>query len=361
MLTNNKNRMDITSKIKNEILKYGPMPINIFMQKALKGKNGYYINSYPIGAKGDFITAPEVSQLFGEIIGIWLTLKLQEIIPNQQFNLIELGPGKGTLMADLLRAIKNLGNIYQLLELYFLEINQYLKEEQQKAISTHKITWINELDQLPSSPAIIIANEFFDALPVIQYIKRKKRWYELMVNIKKDTNELYIADEPIDEVTQANLIKEYAHVPIDGIIEIQQEAQEFIKKICGRLTQHGGACLIVDYGFTENMRKENSFISTLQAVKNHQYARLFECIGDSDLTTQVNFSQLTKTVETHCCKCQIMTQREFLLNNGIELRKDILLKKANKKQQDEIISGYNRLININEMGQLFKAMIIEPV
>lgn len=352
--------MDITEKIKNEITNFGPLPINIFMQKALSSKEGYYSTKEAIGKNQDFITAPEISQLFGEIIGIWSIIKWQELIGNKQFNLIEFGPGRGILMSDLLRTTKNTSDIHKYLRLYFVEINNKLKKLQKKAVKDYKPKWLESIENVPKKPSIIIANEFFDALPIKQYVRRKKRWYELMVNVKEDSNNLFVSDEAIDDITNEMLNEEYSNVPIDGIIEIQNDSKELIRQICKRLTKYGGAALIIDYGFTESMRPKKSYISTLQAVKNHKFANFLSTIGEADLSSQVNFTQLSETAMLHGCQTKFQTQREFLQEYGIDIRKELLLKKATRQQVTEIIAGYKRIMDTSQMGKLFKVLTLEP-
>jgi SAM-dependent MidA family methyltransferase len=263
-------------------------------------------------------------------------------------------------MADLLRATKNVKNFHESLDLYFIDINQPLKLFQKESIKSHKPQWVKNIDEIPTAPNIIIANEFFDALPVIQYVRRDKRWYEVMITNKKDTSFFQFCDQPIDILTQEMLMEEFPNVPVDGIIEIPDEARIIMRKICNRLTNYGGAALIIDYGFTEEMRSIKSYISTLQAVKNHKYANIFESLGEADLTTQVNFSFLSDTSHKNKCLTRIITQREFLLEYGIDLRKALLIKSAKADMLKDIMSGYHRLIDPQQMGELFKAMIIEP-
>jgi len=354
---------DITSKIKNEILKSGPIPINIFIKEALNSnKNSYYQSKKQIlGYDGDFITSPEISQLFGEIIAVWLNLSWMNNFRNKRFNLCELGPGKGTLMSDLLRSINKNSEIFKYLDkIQLFEINEHLINIQQSKLAEYNISWHKDItNDVDDKINIIIANEFFDSLPVIQYIRRKKRWYELMVNLKRDSSDLYISDEPIDEKTQEMLQEEFSHVPIDGIIEILDEAKAILKDICQKLSKFGGSLIIIDYGYIEADRNSKSYISTLQAIKNHRYYDIFKDIGSTDITTQVNFSQLRQTAELCGCKTTYMTQRDFLLNYGIEIRKEILIKNALLSQKHTIQSQFQRLTDKDQMGDLFKVLIIE--
>ncbi len=351
--------MDITEQIKNYIAKNGAIPVNEFMRKAMSHYDGYYVNKLAIGSNADFITAPEISQLFGEIIGVWVANYWQENFINSNFNLVELGPGKATLMTDLLRATKHVTSFHSKLKIIFLEINKVLKEIQAKRLKDHKPLWLDKFEEIPKKRSIFIANEFFDTLPVIQYVRRKNLWYELMVDLKKDTSILHFTDSPIDQITQEMLQEEYPTVPRDGIIEICFEAKKIIAYMCDIIKKQGGAALIIDYGFTEEDRNTKSFISTLQGIKNHQYSNIFNNIGDTDLTVQVNFTDLINSVETNGCKATYMTQKDFLLNYGIEIRKSLLLKQSSTEQHSNIISGYNRLVEADQMGHLFKALIIE--
>ena len=345
--------------IKQDISLNGPMPISKFMSYALNhNKDSYYKAQSPIGNVGDFITAPEISQLFGEIIGIWCANYWHIENKPKKIKLIELGPGKGTLMSDLLRATKNIVGFHDAIEICLVEINTSLIEEQKKNIKYHNIEWFSSYDEIPQDCiSIIIANEFFDALPIEQYIKRKDVWYINMVNIKQEMEYLCVTKQPVISDVKEFLAAKYQHVQEGGIVEINDESSILIKKISLNLQKNGGIMLLIDYGYLEHPSR--TFISTLQSLKNHKFNPLFNNIGSADITAHVNFSTLLEIAEFYGAKAYgPISQRSFLQNMHIDLRKDMLIATASAEQQEDILSGYNRLINTEQMGELFKVLAI---
>ncbi len=266
----------------------------------------YYSTRDPLGVKGDFTTAPEISQIFGEMIGIWAITQWEKIGSPEKFALLELGPGRGTLMADLLRATKVVPGFKP--EIHLVELSPTLIAIQKAKLSA---TWHREVPTL-DIPTIIIANEFFDALPVKQFIGKLER------KVVYENGQLAF-----------NIATE------DGITN---EICESGLQIMRRLTAQAAAGIIIDYGYTTNSRK-----NTLQAVKNHKYHNVLENPGEADLTTLVNFPAL---VEQAAKPCKITTQREFLLAHGADVRAKVL----NKEQDLE------RLISPEQMGELFKVL-----
>ncbi len=352
--------VDLTEKVKSKILENGPMPIASFMEFTLQHcADGYYTSKdFPVGKKGDFITAPEISQLFGEIIGVWCANFWQASGSPKNFNLIELGPGNGTLMKDLLRATKNVKNFHDSMNIHLIEINSSLIEKQKENISHPRIEWHKSYDEVDEKFSIIIANEFFDALPINQYVKKENKWHINMVDLHKDQHHLCINSYNARENIRSFLFKEFNHVPEDGIVEINDTANILVKKISENLNKNKGGILIIDYGYTDNQHR--NFISTLQSIKDHKFHPIFENIGSTDISAHVNFASLANTAKIYGAQVHgPITQRQFLLNMQIEARRDILLKNSkNSQQHHDLISGYNRLLDTTQMGSLFKAMAI---
>jgi NADH dehydrogenase [ubiquinone] 1 alpha subcomplex assembly factor 7 len=316
-----------------------------FMQDAMYDeKNGYYISANPIGKSGDFITAPEISQLFGEMMGVYCYSSWIRMGKPTKFNLVELGPGRATLMLDLHRATKHIEEFSAALKIHLVETNQNHIEIQKKCLEG---TWHLDISTLPNDlPMIIIANEFFDCLPIHQYIFKNNKWHERYIEDKK------FFDIPIKQESNYNFPKVF-----DGaIVEVCYQAGDIVKQLCHYFDKVAGSLLIIDYGYEHN----NTYISTLQALKNHQYHSIFADVGQADLTAHIDFGHLKKiALANGCLSSFIMTQREFLLSLGIDLRAEILKKNASAAQKKDIDSGLYRLIDKKEMGELFKVISID--
>lgn len=338
----------------------GPMPLKEFLQLAIANKqHGYYANVKDIGKKGDFITSPEISQLFGEIIAIWCVNLWQVIGSPQEIALVELGPGNGTLAADIIRTTKNIPGFNQAVSMHFVELDNNLRQRQKDALEHFSVKkyWHDSISSLPKIPTIFIANEFFDALPISQYIKRKNQWYVISLGVDQKNKELIFVEVPADEKTQNILAEKYSYVPQDGIIEFCEDGEIIIKQIAKHIKEFGGGGLFIDYGYIDN--KDRLFNSSLQAVKDHKYCAILDNLNSADLSAHVDFTALKKAAELHGAKVHgPITQREFLLNMQISARRDALLKTATNTQKEDVISGYHRLVNEKHMGLLFKAIAI---
>lgn len=319
-----------------------------FMQDAMYDKDcGYYISKNPIGKDGDFITAPEISQLFGEMIGVYCANAWIEMGSPSSFNLVELGPGRATLMQDLIRATKNIKGFNQACQIHLVETNKQHIEIQKSLLNA---TWHQDISTLPNNaPMIIIANEFFDCLPVHQYILNDGIWYERYIKNEKFINCHIEAD------LNLSLSQKYPNTKNGSIVEISYQTRDIVKNLCNLIKNTIGNILIIDYGYEFN----DKYISTLQALKKHQYTSIFKDIGEVDLTAHVDFSSIKQ--EGILAGCEVygsLTQSEFLKNMGIELRAEILKRNASAEQIKEINSGLLRLIDSKEMGSLFKVMSI---
>lgn len=354
--------IDLSEQIKAQIENKGPITIAEFIDFALnKYKDSYYSSNHPIGKDGDFITAPEISQLFGEMIGVWAVGIWESAGKPKRFNLIEMGPGNGTLMKDLLRATKHVKEFHEAINVCLVEINIDLKSKQKEAIKHKRMHWYSSYDDVPQNIfSIIIANEFFDALPINQYIKKKGEWRINMVDLNDTKNHLCINHYEACDNVKEFLTKEYSHIADDGIVEINDSANTITKSIALNLNNAGGAALIIDYGYTES--RDRSFISTLQSLKDHAFNPVFKDIGNADITSHINFTAIADTAKLHGAKIiGPLTQRDFLLSIHTEVRKSILVHQAKTIPEKEMIeSGYQRLIDPSQMGKLFKVLIIHP-
>lgn len=320
--------MSFQEHVKKEILKNGPMRLDIFFAKAT---NHYYSNQNPFGKSGDFITAPMVSQLFGEMIAFWIIQKSQTL---ESFSLVELGAGNGQMMADIMRIIRSHFDTNQKLEnIHLVEFSEKLRGQQQFNINDKRLNWHYDIAEIKSQNTIIIANEFFDALPFRQFLikDRAQEAFVIMIDDRIDI-EFRDIDEP-------NLPK------ARGIYEISYDSQNICRKIDQLIG--GGAALIIDYGYFKQPQ-----ISTLQALKNHAKVDPLANAGEADITYHVDFLSLA-----HCFanrQINLMTQADFLLNMGIELRAQKLIAAgANHKQ---IQNDLMRLTYPDKMGTMFKVM-----
>ena len=259
----------------------------------------YYNSHDPFGVDGDFTTAPEISQLFGEIIGIWAVQKWIEIGSPHQFNLIEIGPGRGTLMADLLRGTKHIEAFHSAINIHLVETSATLKSKQEETLKDYKIQWHKNLSEIPTNtPVILIANEFFDALPVRQFKFEHDRWQEHYIDNQKSVW-LECHDVPI---------KSTLLVPKNNDIFEYSDVQEYYAR---SISAYHGAGLFIDYGY-----EKSAYGDSLQALYKHAPCPITYHIGDADLTTHVDFEWLSSLFQN----TKLKTQRQFLKENGIDVR-----------------------------------------
>lgn len=356
MLTGNRavaETLDLGEQIDAQIRSSGPMSISTYMRLCLTHPIlGYYKNTDPLGVKGDFITAPEISQLFGEMLGIWIANTWDALGAPKAFDLVELGPGRGTLMADALRAIKTVPDIKDAMRLVLVETNATLIKKQQNLLGTFNPKWATELSDLDDrdTPILIIANEFFDALPIKQFEKKDGAWRERMVGIANGQRQIGLSPTPMPpEAVPQNM----QHIE-DGVISEQSPTSlGVITGIAERLTKRSGALLAIDYGYTKTQPGD-----TFQAIENHQFADPFANPGKADLTAHVDFEALaTAATEAGANALPILAQSDFLKAMGIEERNETL-KVANPTRTKELDTDLNRLIGNTEMGNLFKCLCV---
>jgi len=315
---------------------------------------GYYINQNPIGKDADFTTSPEISQIFGEIIAFFLIDFWQRKYPNQQINLIEMGAGQGTLMSDFLRIARQIPAFYQNINIHIIEINQKLIKIQQNRLKDFDIKWWNNFDEFSQNcqnlPIFFISNELFDCFAIDQFILEDDIWYQKVLILEE--NQLKFDKIKVKTDINLSIPKEFQKNLKNGsIFEKNIAAEEFIRKLSEKISQNNGIAINIDYGYYENFFKD-----TLQSVKNHKFNNILENIGKSDFTSYVNFHQLAKISMQNKLNVNFMTQIEFLLSNGLELRHKILVQSA-KKDQDKISLAIDRLIDKNKMGDIFKVMV----
>ena len=355
--------MESNKNIRMSLHQKGSMDVAEFMGHVLSHRDfGYYTNKDPIGFKGDFITAPEISQLFGEMIGLKLADHWIKSGQPGACALVELGPGKGSLMNDLLRATAHVEGFHDAMQIFFVEVSNPLKEQQKLLVnqfSKVKFNWTQSINEIPSKPTYLVANEFFDALPVRQYVKNRHEWYEVAVTISPESGDYKFIELLVDAKMNDLLNTEYPKSKHRSYVETSSESIEVIQKVSSRIYENQGIAIIIDYGYSENNLIRINFNPTIQSVKNHKYNPVLSDVGNADITAHVDFFALSNAAEARQVSVdKLITQREFLLSMGIELRAKALKKKATDEQKVEIDRALERLISDEQMGKLFKVMVI---
>ncbi|WP_298296444.1 SAM-dependent methyltransferase [uncultured Litoreibacter sp.] len=342
--------MSLKAQLIRQIAVDGPMSLADYMQACLLHPEfGYYATRDPLGAQGDFITAPETSQMFGELLGLclaqaWLDQGGGDCV------LAELGPGRGTLMADILRATKSVPGFAP--DVHLVEASPALRDIQRATLMGARVTWHDTVADLPDAPLFLIANEFFDALPIRQFTRQGRGWAETRVGAEGDMLRLGRT-----EPTPVDALSHRLQDTGDGdVVELCPTLPPIIGEISGRIARHGGAALIVDYG------DWNSLGDTFQALKAHQPCDPMQAPGDADLTAHVDFRAVT---DASLCETSAMTTQGALLHGlGIGPRAQALAEKLDDARDqnalNQHLAAYRRLTEPSEMGTLFKAVALYP-
>ena len=324
-----------------------------FIEDSLYNKNhGYYMKKNPFGEKGDFITAPNISLLFSEMIAIWIISFWEKLDCPKYFNLIELGAGNGEMMKILVRTFSKFPNFKKSCQINILERSKFLQQTQKTNIKDTKIKWLNNLNELDNFPCIFIANEFFDALPIKQFLKKEKKWFERHVKFTNNKRPEYL-DLPFDMQKFEKNIK-FKISKNQKFIEYSPLATKYLKTIIKQIKLNNGGILIVDYGYFEKKMK-----NTLQAVSKHKYCDVLKSFRNSDITYNLSFDLINKIIKKlGPCSSLYTTQKKFLTKLGILERAEILSKNMPFSQKADIYFRIKRLIDKNQMGHLFKVMFI---
>ncbi|WP_341787339.1 class I SAM-dependent methyltransferase [Rickettsia endosymbiont of Cantharis rufa] len=356
--------MSIESKIRQLIDQNDYITCDVLIQEVLNlNPTSYYKQVRTLASEGDFVTAPEISQLFGEVIGLWCIKEWQRIGCPKSLSLVELGPGRGLLMRDLLRTAKLVPEFYKALSIELIEINQNFIAHQKSNLQDTNlpIKHLSFVEDIPKKPTIIIANEFFDAMPIKQYIKVKELWYERIFVVQPVDGRIKYDKMSVNKQLQEYLQRTHIEAKDGAILEESYKSIEIIKFIAKHLKKLSGSCLIIDYSYdiSPDNRTRYQYNPTLQAVKNHKYCSILENLGEVDLSAHVDFYAL-KTVAKNSSMNVIdtMLQRDFLIENGILLRSKTLQGKLNDEQAQIIEKQVERLISPKQMGTLFKVLQI---
>ena len=329
------------------------LSLDKFIEESLYNeKLGYYMKGDPFGEKGDFITAPNISILFSEMIAIWIISFWEKLNCPKQFNLIELGAGNGEMMAVMASTFNKFPQFKNSCNIKILEKSEYLKKKQKKIIKKHHVEWLNDLNDLNDLPCIFIANEFFDALPIKQFIKNGTRWYERYVKFNKNNNLKYL-DIPFDIKQLEKEIKFKISLK-QKFIEYSPLASKYLKDITNKIKLNNGGILIIDYGYLDKQMK-----NTIQAVSKHKYINILTNFRNSDITYNLNFNLINKIIKKMGSFFQTTTtQKKFLTKLGILERAEILSKNMPFSKKADLYFRVKRLIDEKQMGNLFKVTFV---
>ncbi len=328
------------------------LPLNQALHRALYDPaTGYYSHKNPLGRSGDFITAPEISQVFGEMLGLWCIEMWQRAGCPTPVRLLELGPGRGVMMADVLRILKLVPVLMEAVTCHLIEVSSPLRKIQAQTLASHeeRLFWHDDLDvandQIPNGFTLILANEFFDALPISQFILREDGWKELGIAYDGDNV----------EVQERSCVSPFLRFDADRdcIIELCPLDSIYVKKMSDRLRVNGGAALIIDYG--EDVPKWQG--ETLQALLHHKKVSVWDHLGNADISHHVDFHGLRDAFRQEgIVSSDTRSQGEFLRALGIEQRADQLAQKMDPVKRAAQLTATHRLISSAEMGNLFKVL-----
>lgn len=326
----------------------GPISIAAYMGLCLTHPTrGYYRKADPLGTGGDFITAPEINQMFGEMIGAWAADLYVQMGSPRAFTLLELGPGRGTLMTDALRVAGRVPGFADALALALYETNPDLKAIQSEALADYHPAFISEPEDISSDPVIVIANEFFDALPVRQFVHRGGKWFERVVGLVNGKRAFGLSPTPYDGGLLGPV---FADAPEGAVAEISLAARQFAERLGRAIGPRGGALLALDYGYARTQAGE-----TLQALAKHRFADPLADPGAADLTAHVDFEALGNALRMAGLNVPpLVPQGDFLTFLGITARHEALAQ-ANPAEAGTLAGALHRLTHPDEMGVLFKA------
>ncbi|SLN28543.1 hypothetical protein TRL7639_01116 [Falsiruegeria litorea R37] len=345
--------MTLKPLLQERIAHSGPMTIADYMQDCLlHPEHGYYVAHEPFGAEGDFTTAPEISQMFGELVGLSLAQCWLDQNRPAPFILAELGPGRGTLMADILRATIGVPGFHEAAQIVLVEASSRLRGVQSQTLGAYAPKWITDTSKLDDQPLFLVANEFFDALPIRQFVRSATGWSERLVGTS-ETQELIFGLGT--QAAQPALTHRLTDTKDGDLVESCEAAPRIIQDISARIARHGGAALLIDYGDWRSLG------DTLQALKNHAPVDPLATPGHADLTAHVDFEVLANAAAHAGCKhSRLAPQGVFLERLGITTRAQALAKGLSGPRLENLIHAHRRLTHPEEMGNLFKVLGLFP-
>lgn len=324
----------------------GPMPLAEFMGQAAQE---YYASQHVFGRGGDFTTAPEISQLFGEMIALWLTDLWLRMGRPERVQLIELGPGRGTLSADIMRTIKAWPDFSNAITLHLVETSPRLREEQSRALNAYRPAWYDRIEDIPQALSFIVANEFLDALPIHQFEKTTEGWMERYVDFDTANSRFVFTLKPMPQGVITP--QDFVGAATGSIFEISPASLEVMASIGNRLRTCGGAALLIDYGHDHIGLGE-----TLQALEKHAYADALQNPGGRDITAHVDFMTCAIAAGEGIDIHGPVIQGAFLQHMGIGARADLLCETTDDATRAELQSSFARLVDPAQMGRIFKVM-----
>ena len=342
-------------KIARRIRSEGPLTLAAYMAIALHDPDlGYYATRRPIGAAGDFVTAPEISQVFGELIGLWCALVWEQIGRPDPVILAELGPGSGILASDLLRAASALPEFRCSLRLYLVETSPVLRAEQQRRLAFADPVWLARVEELPAGPVLIVANEFLDALPIRQLVRGHRYWSERMVTLDRERGFVFV-NGPENPMLSVFVPETLSNTAQPGeVFEFCPAALALGAAIGARLKHDRGAALFIDYGYVAGRSR-----MSLSALAHHQPVDVLASPGNADLSAHVDFAAFAHAARgTGANTRGPVPQGRFLAGLGAAGRLAALSERATPNQRRRLESGVERLLDPAQMGDLFKALAL---
>jgi NADH dehydrogenase [ubiquinone] 1 alpha subcomplex assembly factor 7 len=341
----------LAERLRERITREGPISVANYMQACLGDeREGYYTSRQPIGASGDFITSPEVSQIFGELLGLWAAAIWQSMGEPKSIVVAELGPGRGTLLADAARAWRSVKHFAGSVSLTLVETSPVLREIQRKTLhAAHQpIQWCEAIDEVPRGrPLVVLASEFIDALPIRQLVRRGSIWRERCVGLGPQGSLIFVEGDIVHEDT-------LPAAPDGEILEMRPATAPLLAALAARASEAPLTALFIDYGHAKS-----GIGDTMQAVRRHRYADPLALPGETDVTAHVDFAALKHDAEALGLRAYgAMPQGEFLLRLGLSERRDRLLEAARPEQRELIASGAARLVDPSQMGILFKVLAL---
>ncbi|TPN31803.1 class I SAM-dependent methyltransferase [Mesorhizobium sp. B2-3-3] len=347
----------LKARIVDLIEALGPLPVNEYMAMCLfDPSDGYYMTREPFGAAGDFVTAPEISQMFGELIAVWFYQAWLAIGRPMPVTIAEIGPGRGTLMKDMLRTLSRLDPaLANGADFAMIETSPRLAEVQKQTLGTTPLAarWHETIETLPHQPLLIVGNELFDAVPIRQFVRAGASWRERMIGLDDENNLCFFAGA--GSVDPALLPADAANAPQGAVAEVAPARTALMAAITERMARDGGAGLFLDYGHLQP-----GVGDTLQALRRHNHEHVLANPGEADLTSHVDFAALAATVRAHGLDAHLSMQGDFLLGMGILERAGRLGADASQAARDKITGDVERLAGPQAMGELFKVLAVLP-
>ncbi|MCR8726260.1 class I SAM-dependent methyltransferase [Frigidibacter sp. ROC022] len=342
----------LAGQLLRRIAASGPLTVAEYMAECLlHPEHGYYATRDPFGVGGDFTTAPEISQMFGELLGLCLAQSWMDQGSPAPFALAELGPGRGTLMADILRATARVPGFAEAVQVWLVEASAHLRLKQQAALPDHAPHWVDKTADLPQLPLFLVANEFFDALPIRQFVRQGDCWRERVIgSTPEGTGLAWGLTEPVPVAALAHRLADTR----DGdLVEVCPSAAPILREVTARIAAHGGAALVFDYGDWRSLG------DTLQALRAHAPADPLDEPGEADLTAHVDFESLARAAPELGVSA-MQTQGAVLQSLGIEARTAALARGLEGAALESHLAAHRRLTAPSEMGTLFKTLAFAP-